>query len=114
HLRQTLPEQFPHMTFFFQSADIVGQILNFGLAAPIDIQVMGRNRLKDYEIAKQIEARVARLRGSVDVHVHQIVDAPELFVEVDRSRASERGLARRDVGTNMLVALRSSGWAAAN
>jgi multidrug efflux pump subunit AcrB len=113
-LRQTLPEQFPHMTFFFQSADIVGQILNFGLAAPIDIQVMGRNRLKNYEIAKQIEARVARIPGAVDVHVHQIVDAPELFVKVDRTRASQMGLAQRDVANNMLVALSSSGQAAPN
>jgi len=113
-LRQILPEQFPHMTFFFQSADIVGQILNFGLPAPIDIQVVGRNRPKNYEIAKQIEARVARIPGAVDVHLHQIVDAPELFVKVDRTRASQMGLTQRDVANNMLVALSSSGQAAPN
>jgi CzcA family heavy metal efflux pump len=113
-LRQILPAQFPHMTFFFQPADIVGQILNFGLPAPIDIQVVGRNRPKNYEIAKQIEARVARIPGAVDVHVHQIVDAPELFVQVDRTRASQMGLSQRDVANNMLVALSSSGQAAPN
>jgi len=113
-LRQILPEQFPHMTFFFQPADIVGQILNFGLPAPIDIQVVGRNRPKNYEIARQIEARVARIPGAVDVHLHQIVDAPELFVKVDRTRASQMGLSQRDVANNMLVALSSSGQAAPN
>src|SRR5215813_13619135 len=113
-LRQILPEQFPHMTFFFQSADIVGQILNFGLPAPIDIQVVGRNRPKNYEIAKQIEARVARIPNAADVHLHQIVDAPELFVNVDRTRASQMGLTQRDVASNMLVALSSSGQAAPN
>jgi CzcA family heavy metal efflux pump len=113
-LRQILPEQFPHMTFFFQPADIVGQILNFGLPAPIDIQVVGRNRPKNYEIARQLEARVARIPGAVDVHLHQIVDAPELFVKVDRTRASQMGLTQRDVANNMLVALSSSGQAAPN
>ena len=113
-LRQTLPQQFPQLTFFFQAADIVGQILNFGLPAPIDIQVVGRDRPKNYEIAKQIEARVARIPGAVDVHLHQIVDAPELFVNVDRTRASQMGLTQRDVANNMLVALSSSGQVAPN
>lgn len=112
-LRQSLAQTFPEMTFFFQSADIVGQILNFGLPAPIDIQVVGRNR-KNYEIAKQIEARVARVPGAVDVHLHQIVDAPELFVNVDRTRAAQMGLTQRDVANNMLIALSSSGQAAPN
>ena len=113
-LRQTLPEEFPQLTFFFQSADIVGQILNFGLPAPIDIQIVGRNRPKNLEIARQIEARVARIPGAVDVHLHQIVDAPELFVKVDRTRAAQMGLTQRDVASNMLVALSSSGQAAPN
>src|SRR5262249_34329947 len=113
-LRQTLPQQFPQLTFFFQAADIVGQILNFGLPAPIDIQVVGRNLPKNYEIAKQIEARVARVPGAADVHLHQIVDAPELFVSVDRTRASQMGLTQRDVASNVLVALSSSGQVAPN
>jgi multidrug efflux pump subunit AcrB len=113
-LRQALPEQFPQLTFFFQSADIVGQILNFGLPAPIDIQVVGRNRKANYELAKQIEARVARVPGAVDVHLHQIVDAPELFVNVDRTRANQMGLTQRDVANNLLISLSSSGQVAPN
>jgi hypothetical protein len=66
------------------------------------------------DIGEQIEARVARIPGAVDVHLHQIVDAPELFVKVDRTRASQMGLTQRDVANNMLVALSSSGQAAPN
>ncbi|MGE3536312.1 MAG: efflux RND transporter permease subunit [Candidatus Tectimicrobiota bacterium] len=112
-LRQVLPQQFPQMTFFFQAADIVGQILNFGLPAPIDVQVVGRHP-QNYALAKQIEARIAQIPGTADVHVHQIVDAPELFVKVDRTRASQMGLTQRDVASNMLIALSSSGQAAPN
>jgi Cu/Ag efflux pump CusA len=96
-LRQSLNAQFPHVTFFFQPADIISQILNFGLPAPIDIQVVGRDLQANYAMAKQIEARVARIPGAVDVHVHQIVDAPQLFVNVDRTRAAQMGLTQRDV-----------------
>jgi multidrug efflux pump subunit AcrB len=84
-LRQRLNAEFPHVTFFFQPADIISQILNFGLPAPIDIQVVGRDLQANYAIAKQIEARVARIPGAADVHVHQIVDAPQLFVNVDHT-----------------------------
>ena len=113
-LRQRLNAQFPHVTFFFQPADIISQILNFGLPAPIDIQVVGRDLQANYAIAKQIEARVARIPGAVDVHVHQIVDAPQLFVNVDRTRAAQMGLTQRDVANNLLVSLSSSGQTAPN
>jgi multidrug efflux pump subunit AcrB len=113
-LRQRLNVQFPQLTFFFQPADIVGQILNFGLPAPIDIQVVGRDLQANYAIAKHIEARVARIPGAVDVHVHQIVDAPQLFVNVDRTRAAQMGLTQRDVANNLLVSLSSSGQTAPN
>jgi multidrug efflux pump subunit AcrB len=102
------------VTFFFQPADIVSQILNFGLPAPIDIQVIGRDLQANYAIAKRIEARVARISGAVDVHVHQIVDAPQLFVNVDRTRAAQMGLTQRDVANNLLVSLSSSGQTAPN
>jgi multidrug efflux pump subunit AcrB len=102
------------MTFFFQPADIISQILDFGLPAPIDIQVVGRDLQANYAIAKQIEARVARIPGAVDVHVHQIVDAPQLFVNVDRTRAAQMGLTQRDVANNLLVSLSSSGQTAPN
>jgi multidrug efflux pump subunit AcrB len=113
-LRQQLNTQFPQLTVFFQPADIISQILNFGLPAPIDIQVVGRNLQANYALAKQIETRVARIPGAADVHVHQIVDAPQLFVNVDRTRAAQMGLTQRDVANNLLVSLSSSGQTAPN
>jgi multidrug efflux pump subunit AcrB len=113
-LRQRLNAQFPQATFFFQPADVVSQILNFGLPAPIDIQVVGRDLQANYAIAKQIEARVARIAGAVDVHVHQIIDGPQLFINMDRTRAAQMGLTQRDVANNLLVSLSSSGQTAPN
>lgn len=110
-LRQTLAQRFPNLTFFFQSADIVGQILNFGLAAPIDIQVSGRDR-GNLALAKKIEAQVKRIPGAVDVHLHQVVDAPELRINVDRERAQGVGLTQRDVANSLLISLSSSGQVA--
>lgn len=113
-VRKKLKEVFPELTFFFQPADIVSQILNFGLPAPIDIQIVGRDTKANYKIAKQIQARVARIPGAVDVHLHQIVDAPELRVNVDRTQAQEIGLTQRDVANTLLTSLSSSGQAAPN
>ena len=115
-LRQKLTATFPDLTFFFQPADIVSQILNFGLPAPIDIQVSGppANVKANYKIAKQIEAQVARIAGAVDVHLQQVIDAPELRVNVDRTQASQSGLTQRDVANNLLYSLSSSGQAAPN
>ena len=115
-LRQKLIAAFPDLTFFFQPADIVSQILNFGLPAPIDIQVSGppANVKANYKIAKQIEAQVSRIAGAVDVHLQQVIDAPELRVNVDRTQASQSGLTQRDVANNLLYSLSSSGQAAPN
>jgi multidrug efflux pump subunit AcrB len=107
-MRRRLPREFPELTFYFQPADIVSQILNFGLPAPIDIQVAGLNREETYRAARAIEARVSRVPGAVDVHLHQVVDAPRLHVAVDRTRAAEVGLTQRDVANNVLVSLASS------
>ncbi len=107
-LRRELPAQFPGVAFFFQPADIVSQILNFGLPAPINVRVSGYNQAATYPIAKDIQARVAGTRGIADVHLHQIVNAPQVFVEVDRTRAAELGLAQRDVANNLLVTLSGS------
>lgn len=107
-LRRELPKRFPEASFFFQPADIVTQILNFGLPAPIDIQVVGRNQEATYPIAKRIQAAVAKIPGAVDVHLHQIVDSPELRLEVDRTKASQLGLTQRDVANNVITALSSS------
>jgi len=113
-LRRTLRKQFPELTFFFQPSDIVSQILNFGIAAPIDVQVAGRNYAANFRIAREIAAEVARIPGAVDVHLHQVVDAPEFRVNVDRSRAIQMGLTQRDVANSMLISLSSSGLVAPN
>jgi multidrug efflux pump subunit AcrB len=115
-IRQKLETQFPELTFFFQPADIVTQILNFGLPAPIDVQVIGpsRNRKANYAIAKQIEAQIAKIPGTADVHLHQIVDAPELRINVDRTQAQQIGLTQRDVANNLLTSLSSSGQTSPN
>ncbi len=98
-LRRSLPKQFPDETFFFQPADIVNQILNFGLPAPIDVQVSGpnRNATDDLALAQQLQAKIAGIPGAADVHLQQITDAPSLRVDVDRTRASQVGLTQRDV-----------------
>ncbi|HET8576447.1 MAG TPA: efflux RND transporter permease subunit, partial [Methylomirabilota bacterium] len=108
-LRETLPREFPGVTFFFQPADIVSQILNFGLPAPIDVQITGFNQQATHEIALDVAARMGRIPGAVDVHLHQVVNAPSLLVNVDRSRAAELGLTQRDVANSVLVSLSSSG-----
>lgn len=115
-LRRTLKAEFPEAVFFFQASDIVTQILNFGLPAPIDIQIAGpgANRQRNYVLARELETRVRRVAGAVDVHLHQVVDAPDLRVVVDRTRASEAGLTQRDVANSLLVSLSSSSQAAPN
>lgn len=111
-LRVELKKQFPQLTFFFQPADIVSQILNFGLPAPIDIQIIGRDQKGNYALARQIEERVARIPGTADVHLHQVVDAPELRINVDRTKAEQVGLTQRDVASSVLTTLSSSGQTA--
>ncbi|UBF27003.1 efflux RND transporter permease subunit [Kovacikia minuta CCNUW1] len=113
-LRKELKTEFPQASFFFQPADIVSQILNFGLPAPVDIQVLGRNAEKNYAIAKQIREKVAQIPGAVDVHLHQIVNAPELGIEVDRTQAQQTGLSQRDVASSILTSLSSSGQTSPN
>jgi multidrug efflux pump subunit AcrB len=109
-LRKQLAHDYPMLTFFFQPADIVGQILNFGLPAPVDVQVIGplTNADKNWVLAKQIEQRLALIPGAVDVHLHQVVETPELRVNVDRTRADQMGLTQRDVANGVLVSLSSS------
>ena len=101
-LRKELARKFPDMGFFFQAADITGQILNFGLPAPLDLQVFGRSP-QNYEIAQQLAEKIACIPGATDVHVHQIVNYPVIQLDVDRSKAMELGLTQRDVSNNMLI-----------
>lgn len=107
-LRKILPAKFPQVAFFFRPADIAGQILNFGLPAPIDVRVSGYDQAGNLQIAREIDERLREIPGVVDVHLHQIVDAPQLYLEVDRTRAAEAGLNQRDVANNVLVAVSSS------
>jgi multidrug efflux pump subunit AcrB len=106
-IRERLNRELPNCTFFTQPSDMVGQILNFGLPAPIDLQISGppRNAKQNYALIQELAARVARIRGAVDVHVHQVVNAPALAIEVDRTRADEIGLTQADVAGNVLVSL---------
>jgi CzcA family heavy metal efflux pump len=103
-IRRKLPGRFPGVVFFFEPSDMVSQILNFGLPAPIDIQVVGRDR-HNYEIAQEIEREVAKIPGAADVHLHQPLDVPELRINVDRTRAAEMGLTQNDVASSVLVSL---------
>ncbi len=107
-LREELPQDFPGVEFFFQPADIVSQILNFGQPAPIDIQLSGQSYVQNHAIAEQIANRLRHVPGAVDVHVQQLMDTPTLHLDVDRVRAQEVGLTERDVAQNMLVSLSSS------
>jgi len=106
-LRQILPEQFPDCSFYFQPGDMMNQILNFGLPAPIDVKIIGGD-YKNFHLAKEIEARMKRIPGAVDVHVHQIMNQPALRVEVDRTRAAQLGFSQREIAENFLIASSSS------
>ena len=107
-LREELPKDFPGTEFFFQPADIVSQILNFGQPAPIDVQLTGQNYAENYVLAQQISNRMRHVPGAVDVHVQQLMTNPTLHLDVDRVRAQQVGLAERDVAQNLLVSLSSS------
>jgi len=113
-IRARVNRDFPQCQFFTQSSDIVGQILNFGLPAPIDIQIAGRDRESNYALARELAHRVAMIPGAVDVHVHQVVDAPYFQVTVDRTRAEQLGLTQSMVASNLLFSLSGSGQAAPN
>jgi CzcA family heavy metal efflux pump len=106
-LRSRLQKQFPDLTFFFQPADIVTQILNFGLPSPIDVQVQGYDPA-NYEIARHLRERVATVPGTVDVHMHQVVNAPDLHMDIDRVRAAQFGLTQQDVANSIYISLSSS------
>jgi multidrug efflux pump subunit AcrB len=107
-LRRVLNERFPDDIFYFQPADIITQILDFGTLTPIDVQVNGRNAEKDLEVAKEISRRLKVARGAVDVHVQQITEAPLFFVDIDRRLALEQGLTEQQIASGMNVSLAGS------
>ena len=107
-LRAVLPDAFPGAMFYFQNADIVSQVLNFGLSAPIDIQISDPNFNRSYELAQKLLQALQKIPGVADPHITQILDYPTLQVDVDRLRAAQLGVTQRDVSNNLLVSLSSS------
>ncbi len=107
-LRKVLRQAFPADVFYFQPADIITQILNFGTVAQIDVQVSGRHDAKDLAVARDLVRRISAVRGAVDVHLHQIVDAPQMYVNVDRRLASEMGVSEQSIAQNLNVSLSGS------
>jgi multidrug efflux pump subunit AcrB len=112
-LRTVLRDRFPQLVVFFQPADIVSQILNFGLSAPIDVQIVGRDP-QNLAIAEDLVRRIKGIPGAVDVRLQQVPRAPEIGVDVDRQMAQQLGLTQRDIATSLLVSLSSSGQTAPN
>jgi multidrug efflux pump subunit AcrB len=115
-LRKRFAADFPSTEFFFLAPDITTQVLNFGLTAPIDVQIAGplTNNAKDYAIARKLRGQISRVRGAVDVHLAQAAVQPEIRLNVDRDEAIQQGLAQRDVANDALVSLSSSGQVAPN
>ncbi len=111
-IRAMLTHDFPGASAYFQPADIVSQVLNFGLSSPIDLQVEAADLQKGYDIARRLRDGVAEVAGTSDAHIVQVIDYPALTVNVDRLRAAQAGIAQRDVANNLLVSLSSSGLVA--
>ncbi len=113
-LRRTLPHEFPGVEFYFQPADIVSQVLNFGLPAPVDIQFAGQNVRQNYDLARQLLPLLKAVPGAADVHIQQAYNQPRLNVDVDRTKAEEVGMTQSVVATNALTSLTSSFQTAPN
>ena len=107
-LRQVLPQAFPADTFYFQAADIVTQILNFGLPAQIDVRTVGYDKANNLRVAQELRQRIADIPGIADAHLQQEVDAPAFYADIDRTRAAQLGLNANTIATNVNVSLSSS------
>ena len=107
-LRSELPRRFPGIEFFFQPADIVTQILNFGLPAAIDVQFTGADVAANAKLAAELTQSIRHIPGAVDAHVHQRLNAPALNLQMDRSRLQQLGLSAANVGQNVLISLSGS------
>jgi multidrug efflux pump subunit AcrB len=113
-LRRDLPARFAELQFFFQPADIVDQVLNFGQPAPIDVRVSGPDQDAAFALASQIAHALTRVAGVVDSHVFQVPNAPALTVDVDRALATQTGVTQQEAANNVLVATNSSAQSAPN
>ncbi|MBB5065816.1 efflux RND transporter permease subunit [Granulicella mallensis] len=107
-LRKTLPQEFPGVTFYFLPADIVTQILNFGLPSPIDVQIEGSNVQANHVIAEKLMAQLHQVSGLADLHIQQPLDYPTLNVDVDRTKASQAGLTEQNIASSVLNTLSGS------
>ena len=107
-MRSVLNSQYPDYIFFFQDADIISKILNFGLASPVDIKISGKNIDENYKIAEEILKEVKNVRGVKDAHIHQNVDVPSLDLNIDRIRSGQMGVNQDYVARNILTSLDSS------
>ena len=107
-LREVLPAAFPKGMFYFQAADMVTQILNFGLPAQIDVRTVGYDRKTNLRVAKELRQRIAAIPGIADAHLQQEVDAPAFYATIDRTRAAQLGLNANTIATNINVSLSSS------
>ena len=107
-IRDRLAEDYPGSTFYFQTADIVSQVLNFGLSAPIDIQITDANFPRAYATGQKLLTALRKIPGVVDSHITQVVNYPALQIDVDRQRAARLGVSQRDVANNLLTSLSSS------
>jgi len=107
-LRRELHRAFPEATFYFQPADIVTQILNFGLPAQINVRTVGYDRANNLRVARELQRRLARIPGIVDAHLQQEVDAPSFYATIDRTRAAQLGLSASTIANNINVSLSSS------
>ena len=112
-LRSNLAQKFPDGTFFFTPANMTNEILDFGLPAPIDLQVTGRAP-GNYSLAQDLERKIAAIPGAVDVHIHQQVNYPTVQVNVDRNKARQVGLTQQDVAQSMLISLSGTAQTAPN
>src|SRR3982075_513765 len=107
-LREALPAAFPEVTFYFQAADMVTQILNFGLPAQIDVRTVGYDRETNLRVAKELRRRMNAIPGIVDAHLQQEVDAPAFMANIDRARATQLGLTAQSIANNINISLSSS------
>jgi CzcA family heavy metal efflux pump len=107
-LRRKLPREFPGTTFYFLPADIVTQILNFGLPAPIDIQLDGRDIEGNRQLADRLLTQLRQVPGIADLRIQQNFDQPKLHITVDRTKAAQAGFTQRDIATSLLVSLSGS------
>ena len=105
---RSCPPPSPRTIFYFQAADIVTQILNFGLPAQIDVRTVGYDRAKNLPVAKELRQRIAAIPGIADAHLQQEVNGPAFYANIDRTRAAGLGLTANTIATNINVSLSSS------